>query len=66
MILYFKVGTMPGKHYHVCYKRKLPVIGESFFIVDHTVHRSRRILVRLTEIRLIGGRDESIYFVELV
>ena len=65
MTLNFKVGTKAAWKYHVCRKRKLPVVGETFKIVDKAMHGSKPFRVHLTEIRThTGGGD--IYFVELM
>jgi hypothetical protein len=65
MKLRFKVGTMAARHFHVCRKKKLPVVGETFYIVDKAIHGSKPIRVHLDEIRMhTGGGD--IYFVELM
>ena len=62
MILYFKVGTMSGMHMRVVRKRKLPVIGERFFIVDPKEKYGKHEPVRLLEIRNVGS--QLLYVVE--
>jgi hypothetical protein len=54
MILYFKIGSMPGMHMRVVRKRKPPVVGERFFVRDPKEKYSRHEPVRLLEIRNIG------------
>jgi hypothetical protein len=65
MKLNIKVGTMPARYFHVCRKKKPPVVGEMFNIVDKGHHGSKPQHVLLTEIKVhTGGGD--IYFVELM
>lgn len=61
MILYFKVGTMSGKHYKVRYKRKPPKVGDIFEIVDPNERWAKPERVYCTEIRDVGG--EMLYVV---
>lgn len=63
MKLLFKVGTHPARYYHVCKKRKPPVVGDAFKIVDKAVHGSKPEGVRLVEIKTHTGAGD-IYFVE--
>lgn len=63
MKLYFKVGTMPARYYDVYRKRKAPVVGDVFKIIDTAVAGSKPFQVRLTEIKL-NPFAVAIYFVE--
>jgi len=62
MILYFKVGSLPGMHMRVVRKRKPPVIGECFKIVDPKEKYARHEPVRLLEIRDVSSG--TLYVVE--
>jgi hypothetical protein len=55
MILYLKVGSLPGIHMHVVRKRKPPVIGERFFVRPLDERYARHEPVRLLEIRNVGS-----------
>jgi hypothetical protein len=63
MTLRFKVGTYPAQMLYVCRKKKTPVVGEIFFVVDKNVSGSKPYRVRLSEIRQHTGAGD-IYFVE--
>lgn len=69
MILYFKVGTMPGKHYKPVKKytggtlRHVPQVGEFFDLKDPLDKWARPIGVHLLEIGS-SRAGESLFIVE--
>jgi hypothetical protein len=62
MILYFKIGTLPGKHLRVCRLHKPPKVGQFFKVRDPYEKYAKHEGVHLLEICAIGG--ELLYVCE--
>lgn len=62
MKIRMKIGTGPANYYHVCRKRKLPVLGDVIKIKTENKPYIKPERVRVDEVRHVHG--EPLFFAE--